>query len=681
MINADTKVYQKANTSSKYWVVKAGMKVQVLATSGDWAYIKNVSNGALAYVQTKYLTNADEYVEPTATPTVEPTMEPKDAVINADTKVYQKANTSSKSWKVTAGMQVQVIAVSGDWSYIKNLSNGALAYIQNKYLVAPEDFVTPSPTPMAKIEAMVLEDTKVYKKPSTSSSSAKVSQGTCVSVLEISGDWAYICSESGVYAYIQTKYLTTTESEFYDIYLLDEPIDAVVIATKAGLYTQPGFWGESLGSLKQGTEVKIVATIEDGSWVKVISGSKSGWCETETIGQVVEDPLEGFTKETFGATVVTTDAKFYDTDGNSKAVPFGTDVTVGAYSDEYAYVQYGDKFGFIPVKALSRTSYTELKKGDSGDKVSTLEKALLAGGYFDAVPDSGFDSATVDAVKRFQSNCGLTADGVASEGLQRMLYSGNGPSDSILSTTMSKGDSGANVTRIQNRLYALGYLSKTGSIDGDFGNTTAAAITLFQNSNGVSTSSKADAATLRKLYSTGAVKLPSGKTPADVATAGGVVTEGSQKNHGTTISTSLASTTSSYSSGMSNAAKLEYAIYVGQNQLGKPYIYATSGPNSYDCTGFTCYCMKQIGISLPRTAQNQGANEKYERIKDISALKRGDLVFFNTVEDSDPTDHAGIYLGSGWFIHASSGQAKVVISTLSSGYYNRVFSWGHRVLE
>ena len=64
----------------------------------------------------------------------------------------------------------------------------------------------------------------------------------------------------------------------------------------------------------------------------------------------------------------------------------------------------------------------------------------------------------------------------------------------------------------------------------------------------------------------------------------------------------------------------------------------------------------------------------------ISDLERGALVYFNTVSDSDSCDHAGIYLGAGWFIHASSGQAKVVVSNLSSGYYNGVFSWGHNVL-
>ena len=62
-------------------------------------------------------------------------------------------------------------------------------------------------------------------------------------------------------------------------------------------------------------------------------------------------------------------------------------------------------------------------------------------------------------------------------------------------------------------------------------------------------------------------------------------------------------------------------------------------------------------------------------------LKRGDMVCFDTVSDSDACDHTGIYLGNGYFIHASSAAKKVILSSLSSGYYKRTFSWGRRVFD
>ena len=86
-------------------------------------------------------------------------------------------------------------------------------------------------------------------------------------------------------------------------------------------------------------------------------------------------------------------------------------------------------------------------------------------------------------------------------------------------------------------------------------------------------------------------------------------------------------------------------------------------------------------MSLKRSAYSQGYDSTYEKIEGVSNLKRGDLVFFNTISDSDLSDHAGIYLGGGCFIHASSGGHKVVVSNLTTGFYNRVFSWGRRVLK
>jgi N-acetylmuramoyl-L-alanine amidase len=92
-----------------------------------------------------------------------------------------------------------------------------------------------------------------------------------------------------------------------------------------------------------------------------------------------------------------------------------------------------------------------------------------------------------------------------------------------------------------------------------------------------------------------------------------------------------------------------------------------------------------VNISLGRSAYAQGyQSASGTKIESISSLKRGDIVCYNTISDSDLVDHVGIYLGDGYFIHASSGTSngkQVCISSLTSGYYNRVFSWGRRPLE
>lgn len=129
-------------------------------------------------------------------------------------------------------------------------------------------------------------------------------------------------------------------------------------------------------------------------------------------------------------------------------------------------------------------------------------------------------------------------------------------------------------------------------------------------------------------------------------------------------------------------SQIDKLIELALDQLDKPYIYATRGPRSFDCSGLTLYCYREIaGISLGRSAQSQGYYTNFPKIENYSDLKRGDIVCFNTEEDDeDLTDHVGIYLGNGEFVHASSVAGKVIISTMSSGYYRRVFSWGLRLI-
>ena len=117
--------------------------------------------------------------------------------------------------------------------------------------------------------------------------------------------------------------------------------------------------------------------------------------------------------------------------------------------------------------------------------------------------------------------------------------------------------------------------------------------------------------------------------------------------------------------------------------IGKPYIYAAEGPNAFDCSGFTYYCVDKIyNIQLLRSAYDQGYDDSYTKIESIEELVEGDLVYFNTnLSDGDLSDHAGIYIGNNQFIHASSAKGKVIISDLSEGYYNKRFSWGRRIVE
>lgn len=121
-------------------------------------------------------------------------------------------------------------------------------------------------------------------------------------------------------------------------------------------------------------------------------------------------------------------------------------------------------------------------------------------------------------------------------------------------------------------------------------------------------------------------------------------------------------------------------IQYAKSLLGKKYVWADEGPNTFDCSGFTWYVYKNITkIYLPRSSKEQGAYGTYINKEN---LQPGDLVFFDTVGVKDNViSHVGIYMGNNQFIHASSGQGKVVISQLDSNYYSKAFVNGRRVLK
>ena len=473
---------------------------------------------------------------------------------------------------------------------------------------------------------------------------------------------------------------------------MDQAIKAVVSAESVTVYSLASDSSEELGTLMWGEQVNVLSVT--GGWAYVERNGKYGFCPKSALLKSEADPNEaptGYKKAKFTATVVYPGAKAYETastGSRSVKLKLGQEVKVTSYSKnlEWASVTNGKSRAFVPVKHLSRGKYKTIEA--NGAALQTLLKALLAGGYYDGIPTTVLNSAATTAIKRFQAACGLKETGIADVALQRILYAGYAPQSALITNGLKKGASGADVKRVQLRLYALGYLVKPESIDSNYGATTATAIGLFQRANKLNVTCLADPDTMKLIYSTGAAKLPeSGKAADDGGSIsiGEVVTVKENvklpSTYVTEMPEALKSTTTTYSEDMTVGQKLEYVIHCASEQLGKSYVYGTTGPNTYDCSGLTTYAFKQIGVSLKRSAYSQGYDTAYEQIECIDNLKRGDLVFFNTISDSDLSDHAGIYLGGGCFIHASSGGHKVVVSNLTTGFYNRVFSWGRRMLK
>lgn len=84
------------------------------------------------------------------------------------------------------------------------------------------------------------------------------------------------------------------------------------------------------------------------------------------------------------------------------------------------------------------------------------------------------------------------------------------------------------------------------------------------------------------------------------------------------------------------------ALEFARAQTGKPCVWGTTGPNTYDGPGLTQAAWKAAGIALPRTAQEQATAGQGVA---LTHLEPGDLVLYHA-------GHVGIYSGNGMMIHA-----------------------------
>ncbi len=113
-------------------------------------------------------------------------------------------------------------------------------------------------------------------------------------------------------------------------------------------------------------------------------------------------------------------------------------------------------------------------------------------------------------------------------------------------------------------------------------------------------------------------------------------------------------------------------------QLGKPYVWADEGPETFDCSGFIYYCLNTEGYTIGRqTANGYSRNTAWQYV-DKSALQPGDLMFYWSDKVPGTIGHVGIYLGNGYHIHASSTYGFIVIWKVE-GWYETSLSHGMRV--
>ena len=108
----------------------------------------------------------------------------------------------------------------------------------------------------------------------------------------------------------------------------------------------------------------------------------------------------------------------------------------------------------------------------------------------------------------------------------------------------------------------------------------------------------------------------------------------------------------------------QQAVQIAAQQAGKPYSYGSTGPSSFDCSGFTTYIYKtRLGRSIPRTSAQQAA--ELPRVAQ-SAKRPGDLLFFRS---GGRVSHVGVYAGSGKMWAAPTSGDRVKLQAIYSSSY------------
>lgn len=108
-----------------------------------------------------------------------------------------------------------------------------------------------------------------------------------------------------------------------------------------------------------------------------------------------------------------------------------------------------------------------------------------------------------------------------------------------------------------------------------------------------------------------------------------------------------------------SSSKVDQLIAFLKSQLGKPYVYGATGPDSYDCSGLTQAAFASIGVDIPRTSQEQSTVGTPVA---ISALQAGDLIFWG---GEGSAFHVGVYIGGGQYLDAANPSTPVAIHQLA----------------
>ena len=531
--------------------VEQGTVLEAVSISDGWVKVKY--SGVTGYVSADYVKVSGLSSSSGSSETLKE-MDSKGAINASEVNVREGAGTSSsKMYSLSKGASVDVTGIKGDW-YRVHTSKGT-GYVLAKYVTlvsdsnstAASDSTSESLKEMSAMGTITAGGVNVRKSASTSAKALyKLGKGDDVSVTGRQGDWYRIKTSEGTgfvksdYIKVDTSSSSSSSSDSYTV--KDMTGTASITGSSVNVRKSPSKDAAKAYQLDKGASVTITGI--SGDWYRIKTSKGEGFVKGDFLEMdvVVSNSLKEGMKDS--SEVKAMQARLIElgylsgsADGDfgasTKAALIAFQKNAGLTADGIA--------GATTIKALNSSSapkasasasataaptssatatYTTLKQGSNGEAVKKLQKRLIELGYLTGSADGDYGRATTDAVKAFQKQAGLTADGIAGASTQKAVYSSDAKSkkteadeiedqlDSIKST-LAMGSSGSEVTSLQKRLISLNYMS--GSADGSFGAKTRDAVMLFQKQTGLTVDGKAGKTTINKLFASSAEKYD-GKT-------------------------------------------------------------------------------------------------------------------------------------------------------------------------
>ncbi len=499
----DVNLRSRANTTSIILKkIQAGDTVTILGVTGSFYRVK--FDGKTGYAMKKYIDGTDPAPDATLDPSL--TMQappaiteyPYDTVVLQRVKLRKTAEAEGEVIKTLLEGSIVTVYDRTSNGFAKVKAEGKTGYVVDTHInLANIPAPTPAPTPTPKPGAEKYTELK------------NGSSGAAVTALQSAlAELGYLSEEDA-----DGKFGAKTEA-------------ALKVFQKRNGLTQDGIASAELQLLMYESTPKDYRGYRQ--YVKTVAPVAGALIRSNSTGETVKKvqvrlkELEYYTGEATGvcdeATVaaiklfeekhgLTVDGEL---DAEDQTVLFGA--TVMAASVVVTPT---------PTPTLVPPTKT-LRPGDEDEEVKVLQQRLKDLGYYAGNVTGTYNDATTNAVKAFQKNSHLDADGICGPVTRTVLFGVNAvyavataiPVTTLQPTTepitpenvivIRAGSMGEIVLRLQTRLQELGYY--TSRLDGVYLSDDIAAVQAFQKANGLKVDGKAGYETQTALYSEAAVR-------------------------------------------------------------------------------------------------------------------------------------------------------------------------------